>query len=199
MSIKRVTLKELDQALGKMVPQIGARPFVCDGSPLNASVFLVGLNPSTTTSFWDYWDAKKGLRRQEWLDAYQRKEGKLRRTRKYLEVLYNELGDVRSIEANLYSQCSDRLSDLAQTHQDTEVFEYLLQALQPRLVFAYGNRVVKHLERLTSKELPKNKFTRVSLYTNPTTIFAHRHLSYQLSKDDCHRLGRRLRQYALGT
>lgn len=48
------------------------RPFVCDGSPLSARVFIVGFNPATTlpVSFWSFWSDEKGFDRSSFADAY---------------------------------------------------------------------------------------------------------------------------------
>ena len=50
------------------------RPFVCDGSPLDCSVFLVGTNPSTPmphNSFWDFWRDDYGFDRASFMLAYK--------------------------------------------------------------------------------------------------------------------------------
>lgn len=49
------------------------RPFVCDGSPLDCRVFIVGLNPATTLSgdWWEFWDDERGYRRAEWFERYK--------------------------------------------------------------------------------------------------------------------------------
>ena len=69
-----MNLQEFDKRLREMTPK-DARPFLCEGSPLDCEVFLVGLNPRTTTPFWLYWDVSYGCKKQEWRKAYLTERG----------------------------------------------------------------------------------------------------------------------------
>ena len=49
------------------------RPFVCEGSPLNCTVFLVGSNPATDLGkpFWSHWNVGKGFNKAQWFKDYE--------------------------------------------------------------------------------------------------------------------------------
>jgi hypothetical protein len=51
-----------------------ARPFVCDGSPLECEAIIVGANPATemTADFWDFWCPGEGFQRARWFAQYKR-------------------------------------------------------------------------------------------------------------------------------
>jgi hypothetical protein len=51
-------IDRFESALRAVLPEMaGDRSFVCDGSPLDCTVFIVGCNPATDTrtEFWHYW------------------------------------------------------------------------------------------------------------------------------------------------
>ena len=60
-----MTLGEFREQLSALMVDRTERPFVCDGSPLQAQVFVVGLNPATTLreDFWSFWDDSAGFDR----------------------------------------------------------------------------------------------------------------------------------------
>lgn len=48
------------------------RPFVCDGSPLDCRVFIVGFNPATDSEvdFWTFWSSDRGFNKALWYQNY---------------------------------------------------------------------------------------------------------------------------------
>ena len=76
-------MRELKSGLSAIVGDhcVGLRPFVCDGSPLDCRVFLVGINPATEMSgnFWDFWDDDSGFNKEKWRERYdeERDEGRI--------------------------------------------------------------------------------------------------------------------------
>src|SRR5215218_7019589 len=107
-------LKELTRAPTRL------RPFVCDGSPLDCRIFIVGFNPATslTGDWWDFWDSSYGFRRAEWLKRYiperatqPLKPGRTRRapisnTRKVIDWIVDAARPVKCLETNIYSAAS---------------------------------------------------------------------------------------------
>jgi hypothetical protein len=69
-------LNRFEEGLAALIGQPGQstdlRPFVCDGSPLDCEVFIVGFNPATPMSlgFWEFWRRGRGFDKVSWLDAY---------------------------------------------------------------------------------------------------------------------------------
>lgn len=48
------------------------RPFVCDGSPLDCEIFIVGANAATAMGdFWDFWLPGVGMDKAAWFAAYK--------------------------------------------------------------------------------------------------------------------------------
>ena len=87
-----------------------ARPFVCDGSPLECVVFIVGTNPATKMerSFKAFWDPDGGFNKSAWLDEYERlreEEGKRRRSpsRNIIEKIVGAAPGVGYLETNVFS------------------------------------------------------------------------------------------------
>ena len=54
-----MTNTEFKSELQKLVgTSTTARPFVCEGYPMECDVFIVGINPATAmqSDFWSFWD-----------------------------------------------------------------------------------------------------------------------------------------------
>lgn len=49
------------------------RPLICEGSPLNCTIFIVGFNPATMmeNDLWAYWSDGYGFRKSEWFKQYK--------------------------------------------------------------------------------------------------------------------------------
>ena len=186
-------LAEFDRRLREIAPAKGW-PFVCEGSPLGCSVFLVGLNPRSDTPFWPHWRLPYGFDKSAWLEAYHRREGRLSRTRHQLERLVETLAPIRCLETNVFAASSPRLADLSREARTTGVFDFLLEAIRPRLVLVHGRAARRHVERRAGGvALALNEFRTVDLGNGSIDVLASRHLSYQLSAEDCRRLGERIR------
>lgn len=189
--------KEFDIGLRKQHRSDGW-PFLCDGSPFDCPVFLVGHNPRSTTPFWEFWDGER-FDKSAWLAEYLRREQKFGRTRQMIEALLDGLSPTKCLETNLYSGVSDRLKDLPSDHRNSDIFHFLLSAIKPSVLLAHGKRVREDLQRLSQTKLTLNEFNAVEIYGGAIDILPTHHLSYQLSVDDCTRIGQRLRQRVAST
>ncbi len=170
------------------------RPFLCQGSPFGCTVFLVGINPATDTPFWPYWSLDRGCDKDGWLQAYRDKHGRLRPTRERIERLCNAMSPTRALEANVFHLPSDREADLTEDRRSTVVFDYLLRALQPRVMFVHGRSAIEHLERLTHNTFKRGEFTPAQYLGLRFDVIAGHHLSYQWSYAAVEQLGLRLRE-----
>jgi hypothetical protein len=85
------------------------RPFVCEGSPLDCQIFIVGFNPATTNvSFWDFWRLPYGFDKKAWLPMYEserEEQGKKRQssTRKRIERIVEAAWPLKCLETNIHA------------------------------------------------------------------------------------------------
>jgi len=56
------------------------RPFVCRGLPQTCDVFIVGINATTGTDFWSFWNDTSGFDYENWEKAYLAERQKRERT-----------------------------------------------------------------------------------------------------------------------
>ena len=127
-------------------PCVGSRPFVCDGSPLDCRVMLVGINPASDTAenFWNFWSGDSGFNRREWLDAYVKsRESRglppFTNSRKVIERIIRAVRPASCLEANLYAKESPRSGDLRSGEKSVAVLEFLLDKIdRARLVVVFG-------------------------------------------------------------
>ncbi len=128
------------------------RPFVCNGSPLECGVFIVGFNPATEMSgdFWDYWRPGYGFDKAAWFKSYQDerlnrplKPGETRRsrvsnTRRVIEWIIEAASPVRCLETNKYAAATAQASDLTDDRRRTDALSFLMNAIRPKIVVAHG-------------------------------------------------------------
>jgi hypothetical protein len=187
-----------DRELRDFARGIALRPFLCDGSPFGCDVFLVGINPATDVPLWPYWSIERGCDKCEWLQAYgETHHGRLGRTRKFIERLCDALAPVRALETNVFHHHSSCEADLIVQKRTTEVFDFLLRRLKPRVVFVYGKSAVKHLRRLTNAEIERGVFERAHYQGITFDVLAGNHLSRQWSYAGVEAFGRELRDHCL--
>lgn len=169
------------------------RPFLCDGSPFGCDVFLVGINPATTVGLWDHWSIDRGCDKAGWLSEYDKVEGRRRSTRRMIERLRDALKPIRALETNVFHHNSRCAAELAKEDKRTEVFEFLLAKLTPRVLFVHGKLAIEHLKTLTGTQLVIGEFVPVRYLGNAFDAIADRHLSRGWSYAKIDQLGHRLR------
>jgi hypothetical protein len=211
-----MTLPEFEQALRDLIGQPTAlRPFVCDGSPLTCSVFIVGYNPATemTADWWTFWDPQYGYRRAEWFQEYQReranrplKPGKTRRlpvsnTRRVIDCILEAAQPVQCLETNIFSAPSETAASLAEQQRATGPFDFLLRAIRPRVVLAHGDDAIAHLGRLSRNSLGWGQEALTSISGNELWVVAESHFGRPRggqgwSRERASRVGQRLKELA---
>lgn len=185
------------------------RPFVCKGSPLDCQVFIVGFNPATANvSFWDFWKPPYGFDKRAWQRAYKiaRKapplasQGKARglksqsNTRQRIECIVQAAHPVKCLETNIYATPSRKQKDLRKESQLTKVFDFLLEYIQPRVVFVHGAPAVEHMRRkLGLAELKPPEYTWTSRRVGDMILVAGSHLAIGWSLEKATELGKELR------
>jgi len=181
------------------------RIFVCDGSPYNCSVFLVGINPAFSGyrgSFWQFWDNRKGFNLSAWIESFKlirKEEGKpeLTRTRSMIERLRSELRNyqISLLDLNVYLKPTPRANALSRIDKNTNVFWYLVGEIKPRLIYLHGIQPRKIVEKKVEFKIDKNKF-----YKDPSDsymIYATNHLSYQVSSQGVAEIAKKIAQKLL--
>lgn len=157
------SVDELVDFSREMVSLIGKpsdlRPFVCNGSPIECEVFIVGINPASEMScdFWDFWSDSHGFDKCTWFETYKAerrnrplKPGKTRRnevsnTRRVIEWIVGEAYPTKCLETNIYAKATEEALDLEGRNRITAPFDYLLDRIAPKLVVAHGEDAAEHL------------------------------------------------------
>jgi hypothetical protein len=152
------SLLEFRLTLEQMMPVQGLRPFICAGSPLDCSAFIVGLNPATAMagSFWQYWSDAEGFRRSVFVGDYLKKRRLVtpRGNRARIERIVEQLPAGACLETNIYSMPTRRAADLRCPDRHTEIFEFLFFTIKPRVVFAHSNGPIAYFRRHTGVDHP---------------------------------------------
>jgi hypothetical protein len=194
-----MNLEEFDKQIRELTPP-DSRPFLCEGSPLDCELFIVGNNPGTETPFWDFWELPYGCHKDRWLaDFWRRHAGKQKPVRTNMEIIIAELGDIKYLETNAYAPWSKWVSDLKGSKLSTVVYEYLLQTIRPRLIFAHGAKSKNFILDNADREVEIEPATPVpvKLLGFDTSVYiASKSLMYW-SHDACHAVGKQLRDFLL--
>lgn len=146
----------VSRCMGK---QASLRPFVCEGSPLDCKAFIVGFNPATETDadFWGFWRAGTGFDKAAWLQHYKEQRqlrplepGKRRRrtvspSRGVIEWILQDARPIPILETNIHAVATATQDELAEEDQRTDVFDFLMASIRPRLIVTHGNRARDHL------------------------------------------------------
>lgn len=184
-----MTLEEFERELTSLIGRrTEVRPFVCEGSPLQCEVFLVGLNPATMmdADFWDFWRPGYGFDKAAWFECYLAeraarplKPGRSRRqkvsaTRRNIECFAEGADGVRVLETNIYAHPSDDLRGLAPAGRTIAPFQFLLRSVSPRVIVVHGQPA---LETVRDLDIPV------------MVIEADRHFSRGISKEAARRYG----------
>ena len=155
-----IAIDKFEQELATLIGKPSVlRPFVCEGSPLNCKVFIVGFNPATEMSadFWSFWRTGYGFDKSTWSSEYLKerqsrplKPGKTRRpavsnTRRVIDWILQEASPVSCLETNIYAAPSEQAADLASANRLTAPFDFLLDTISPNMVIVHGKDAAAHL------------------------------------------------------
>lgn len=135
------------------------RPFVCDGSPLECRVFIVGHNPATASDrdFWEDW-GPDGFDKEGWMEAYVKeranrplKPGKSYRpsissSRRVIDQVVAAAG-MPILETNIYAGPSPDMRSLRE--RDIAPFHYLVETIKPDLLVTHGKEAKEAANRLS--------------------------------------------------
>ena len=144
-------MSQFSQTLMKAIPRpCHGRPFVCDGSPDQCTVVVIGESPATelNVDWWEFWDESRGFLFDEWTAVYRqsrkrRGEPGVSPTRLRLNRL-REHG-VRCLETNVFFD--EKLGGSGRGTSNADMLDLALSSL-PALQFliAHGRTAQKYLQ-----------------------------------------------------
>lgn len=195
---------DLEKLIGKPTD---LRPFVCEGSPLQCRIFIVGFNPATELkrSFWDFWQSEYGFQKMEWLKVYKQERrdkplssGKTRRneisnTRRVIEWIIAEAIPVKCLETNIYSKPTEKARDLREQERATQPFDFLLRTIHPQVMLLHGQDAVKHIETKFKTQLKLDRMQYIKAEWGAIEVMAVTHLSRGWSEKRAQEIGEILR------
>lgn len=155
------------------------RPFVCQGSPLQCEIFLVGIEAATKmkAGFWDFWKPGYGFKRDAWEEAYVRERRELGKTaksptRRNTDCFIDGAKEFSVLETNVYA--APRARYRRDGSEIRAPFRFLLEAIQPKVIFVHGGAARKELAAMNLA----------------VPVLEANHLSYQTSQDTAREYGR---------
>jgi hypothetical protein len=170
-----MTLEEFEKQLAELLGRpTDLSPFVCDGSPLECQIFLVGFNPAAEmdTDFWAFWQPGRGYDKAAWYSRYKTdraarplKRGKglaVTPTRRNIDAFLEGAGSVRVLETNIYSGPSTDMRNLDVGGRESAPFHFLLEAIRPKVVVTHGREANDLMSRLYfgGRVMPFQHFSR---------------------------------------
>lgn len=172
-----------DQIRRLTAGHIESRPFICSGTPVGCAVAEIGINPGTPTPFWPHWSIARGFDKDGWLTDYLTRHGKFGPTRRNIDLFSRSLYPIRCIELNLYDRFSPRAADLPLELRRTDLLDYMLEAVRPRLILVHGDAPAEYLCQLFGTQLVKDRFTPVRYRDLSLDVFQARSHFMKTSKD----------------
>ena len=147
-----MTLREFRLQLTKIekrLPSPISWPFLCCGSPLKCRIFIVGFNPARKVEkrFWSFWTDSRGFKKAEFIRELDKLDGGLTLTRERIEIIANAVGQRVTLNTNIYSKSTRKKRELPKKDRKTDVIEYLLKTIRPKVVLAHGVPAKKFFRR----------------------------------------------------
>lgn len=186
----------------KLENQVNPRPFVCEGSPLECEVFIVGINPATTlkNDFWAFWSDDGGFNKTKWLEYYiserqlnanpeKRRPNRLSNTRQRIEWITESANPVKILETNLFAKATKKAKELTKADKENSVFYFLLETIKPKLIFIHGKKPKEYFEKHYGLETNNDGIGYCSINGLKTKVIAKKHLAIGWSKDNTLKLG----------
>lgn len=173
-------LPQLARALRTLLrTDLPSRPFVADGSPFDSDIAIVGIDPGTSTPFWEHWSDESGFDRDGWISAdRERPNAKRNATRNRIERLVRALHPLRVVELNAYPYATRTESEIAEELKDARVLHPMLRVAKPRAVFLFGKAPARVFASLLGiAPLDPGTVRSCEYDDRPLQVFAEPHLS----------------------
>lgn len=168
VSFCMVSLAQFRTEVAALMESPHERPFVCSGSPIDCSVFIVGFNPATRLElpFWSFWADSHGFDRAKFINEYERARS-IKGARVRLNAMVPRFPFGSVLETNICSEPTRRATDLKKEDRRTAIFQYLLKTIRPQLIFLHSNEPIKYFRALLespSIQLLSHKVVDTSLF-----------------------------------
>jgi hypothetical protein len=192
-----ISLKTFREQLQDLMESSTQRPFVCDGSPLRCTVFVVGFNPATELdkSFWCFWDDEQGFNRADFMAEYLKKR-KLKGVRPRIDKIVGKLPQSTCLETNICSQPTKHAADLPNSGRTTAVFEYLLYTIRPEVIYVHSDEPIKYFQRFMddSAVLKQEEPLEVFIRGKETMLYGTYGPLFRVSYRHAEEIGRELNE-----
>ena len=169
-----MTLKEFRERLQLLMRSEFARPFTCDGSPLECRIFVVGLNSATrleNSFFTRYWCDSQGFDRSAFESDYQDVRTK-RGVRPRIEAFVRGAHPLPCLETNIYSVPTKKASHLRPYDKDPSIIEFLLKEITPAGILIHSNEPIRYFQELVGPfPIDSDGPAQVELYGHLTHIW----------------------------
>ena len=189
-----MTLSEFREQLTALMVERTERPFVCDGSPLQTQVFVVGLNPATTLreDYWSFWSDSTGFDRGNFDRKYGDVRPKKSGNRPRIEAITRAFPKGLCLETNIHSSPTKSGPMLKANQKRTAVFEYLTSVLLPKALFIHGAPTCHYFAKLNSEieGLPDDTPKHTMLWDRDVIVMLRRRRAlYTAAVDEAAELG----------
>jgi hypothetical protein len=173
------------------------RPFVCDGSPLQTQMFVVGLNPATALrqNFWCFWDDSRGFDREKFDREYREVRAMKTGNRPRIEAISRAFPRGLCLETNIYSSPTKTAPMLRRDQKRTEAFEFLFRTIQPKALYIHGAPVVQFFTCVNAEigGFDDDTPIRTRLWDHAIVVMLRRRRAlYTASCEAAHEFGRAL-------
>jgi hypothetical protein len=172
------SLLEFKADLTKIIASQGdSRPFVCDGSPYECPIFIVGFNPATKTQepFWKFWNDSTGFNKNEWFDYYKLERSKqwskswkrtraVSPTRANIDHIVCGARPVKILETNVYTKPTPSQGGFPDSSEKSDVLDSLLSKIKPQLILLHGEKAREFGEKKFCCRLERGTFAKPSEY-----------------------------------
>ena len=181
-----------------------SRPFICNGSPLDCQVMLVGFNAATPmqAGFLDFWSDQNEFDFNAWQQAYvaeRQAKGKTaysatRRNLNRLQtaVTASSVSGSAVLETNIFDHPSANKKLLLKTQQDTQIFDFLLHSVQPKIVISHGKDANQYLATRYQQQVNQDHWVELTHQGQTFCWYATSHLSRGWSYEKLDALGQQI-------
>lgn len=196
---RTMTLAEFKKQLTEKMVSETNRPFICRDSPLDCTVFIVGINPATETSnFWDYWKNETGFNFDNWFNDYIDSRSKSKKiaaispTRRNINLISeNLLKNIKVLETNVFNVATKKEKDIMEEDKTSHVFDFLLDIIKPKLLLVHGKAAQKELSKKINYNENQLNYEIDGL---PVMVLFIQHLSYQFSKEKAIKVSEKIQE-----
>lgn len=107
-----------------------------------------------------------------------------------IERIVAAAAPINCLETNVFSTPSPSATDLRAGDRQTRIFEFLLDAIRPRVLHVHGKEVRTYFKNAYRTQLEVERVTKVHTPSGAITVKPTHHLAYQWSCERASQMGR---------